>query len=77
VNVDKPEETKQLILKFYESFTGKHPRNRVVKIRALLFVEEEEFEAKLLEFLIDGLRSGLPSLFNCLSVFYENLEKVT
>jgi len=74
LNADKPSDTKRIIKEFYEKLIEKYPRNRLVKMRALLFMETDEFQRKFLEFLITGLRSGLPSLFNCLSMFYEKFE---
>lgn len=71
VNADKPEEVKKINREFYEMLMEKYPRNRVIKLRALLFMEKDAFQSKLLEFLITGFRSGLPSLFNCVSMFYE------
>jgi hypothetical protein len=76
VNADKPQEVKQIKKEFYEQLIAKYPRNRVVKTRALLFMDKTEFQSKLLEFLIAGFRSGLPSLFNCVSMFYEKLDEV-
>jgi hypothetical protein len=74
VNAENPNEAKFAIKEFYEKLIEKYPRNRVVQMRALLFMETEEFQRRLLEFLVTGLRSGLPSLFNCLTMFYEKFE---
>ncbi|KAI6186735.1 hypothetical protein M3Y98_00164700 [Aphelenchoides besseyi] len=76
LHVDQPEKVKELVRQFYRKMTEKYPRNQVVKIRALLFMDKDEFEHNYLLFLIGSLRSGLPSLFNLLSEFYENVAQI-
>lgn len=71
-----PSEIKQISKEFYKALIEKYPRNRVVKLRSLLFMDKDEFQQNLLEFIVAGLRSGLPSLFNCVSMFYKNQEEV-
>jgi hypothetical protein len=77
VTGDNPDGTKKAIKEFYEKLISDYPRSRVIQLRFLLFLEKEEFQRKFIEFLISGLRSGLPSLFNCLSMFYEKPGEVS
>ncbi|KAI6233613.1 hypothetical protein M3Y99_00897600 [Aphelenchoides fujianensis] len=76
LHADEPDEVRPKILAFYRELIDKHPRNQVLQLRALLFMEREEFERHFLLALIRGLRAGLPSLFNCLSSFYEDVAQI-
>ena len=77
VAAENAEAAKSIINRFYDQLIAKYPRNRAIKIRAFHFKEQDEFRVKFFEFLVEGLRAGLPSLFNCLCVFYENIEQVS
>ncbi|CAD5231659.1 unnamed protein product [Bursaphelenchus xylophilus] len=71
------ENAEKVIKEFYEEQIKANPRTRILKIRLLLHIRNsEDFRDEFVKFLVSGLRSGLPSLFTCLSAFYEDPSKM-
>jgi tetratricopeptide (TPR) repeat protein len=61
-------------LQLYDSITKK--KTLYPKIAPLFFTTGKEFYRRLITFVIDGLRIGLPSLFQVLRPLYKDKEKV-
>lgn len=77
IPVYKGPDVNQQVLAFYDEFIEANPRTRILQIRRLLHTQNDaEFQANFIKFLVNGLRSGLPSLFTCLEVFYKDSKKV-
>ncbi|CAD5224963.1 unnamed protein product [Bursaphelenchus okinawaensis] len=77
IRLNNPETSEDSIKEFYETLIKEYPRTRILQIRLLLHIQNrDEFKDEFVKFLVAGLRSGLPSLFTCLSPLYEDPTKM-
>lgn len=63
-------------LQLYENVAALEKKMLVPKVAPLEFIEGEEFVKRLISYLVDGLRTGLPSLFQTIRPLYNNPVKV-
>ncbi|KAH7731728.1 N-alpha-acetyltransferase 15NatA auxiliary subunit isoform 2 [Aphelenchoides avenae] len=65
----------EVVAPIYEAAGKKHSYASVPKLAPLFFLEGEAFEKRLLPYLTNGLRKGVPSLFKNIVPLYSNSTK--